>query len=211
MFRWACLVVASVATAFFGWLAYDLGREFKRASQATAAAARELQEAGKAVNRDLREVVENTRAGTAAMAEAGQTVNRDLPEMMDKTRQSAESLNQLARDLQQLRKLVGLADRPRDETLLGYANSVLDYIEEKGDRIGLAKNPLNKRLVDGQPAKQWVEAMRKPAAAIAAGALSRSDYLTALCGVWLIQVGDGEAMPLKDWLRANHPASQALK
>jgi hypothetical protein len=134
----------------------------------------------------------------------------DLPEIMDKTRKNAESLNQVAEDVQLLRAIAG-ADRPGDETLPGYVKSVLDYIEENGGRVGLFKNPLSKGLRDGQPAREWVKGRRQFALGLAVAPLTRNEFLNAFCGLWLIEDEKGEAVLLKKWLRANHPASMALK
>lgn len=144
------------------------------------------------VRRELRRVTE--------------TVNTQLPEILEKTRRSTETLAELSADIKQLRDLAG-ATAPRDQSLVVYADRVLDAIAASGGVIGTEKL-IGKALKDPEPAGQWVVGARREALLLTLRAKSRQQLLDGLCktkfgGIWYIQIADGQTQSLMDWTRAN--------
>ncbi|MBA3312861.1 MAG: hypothetical protein H0T47_06155 [Planctomycetaceae bacterium] len=141
---------------------------------------------------------------------SAQTVNRDLPVILANTRKSTETLAEVSGDIKELRNLAGVDDAPRDQTLVTYADSVLDLIETQADaKIGTEKL-IGKSLSDPVPAKEWVAGARKEAVWLTFRAKSRTELLDRLVRTkfgsdWKIQFGDAQPQSLREWLVENHP------
>jgi hypothetical protein len=188
MFKWACLLLAAVALAGLGWAINDARLELKRST------------------RTLNEILDKARTST-------DTVAASLPEILAKTRTSADTLAQLSEDVRQLRGLAGLSDRGRDRSLVAYAGGVLDAVEGSGGKVGLLKK-LGGGMKDVVPASEWVVGARREAVALVFVARSRAEVLDRLCknlfgSDWYIQVDDGKPVPLREWIKANHPESRS--
>ncbi len=146
------------------------------------------------------------------------TVNEQLPEILDKSRRSADALAAVSDDIRQLRDLAGApAAGARDETLAAYADSVLDALEKSDLSIGLKPKLFGDALKDTQPAKEWVVAARKEGLWLTFRAKSKAELLDGLTknkfgSDWYAQPpAGGEAVPLRDWLKANHPESRDVQ
>jgi hypothetical protein len=192
MFKWVCLGVAVLAVLVLGWMINDLRVELKQAVHT--------------INQNLPEMVEKTRKGT-------DTVVEHLPEIVVKTRKSADTLAELSEDVRQIKDLAGVVSQTREKTLVAYMDNVLDYIENSGGQIG-PKKLIGKGLKDPVSAREWVVGARKKALYLVLTCRSRQEFLEELCDKvfgtrWYIQIGEEEATPLIDWLRANHPESKS--
>jgi hypothetical protein len=198
-FKWVCLFFAVLAAGGLGWLLYDLDGELKQ----TARAVREFRA-------DLQGLTQTAREVGDEIGRTTRTLNKDLPGIVENTRATAEAVARITEEMNQFRKLVGGSDRPAEEGLPVYANSLLEFIQASGGKVGL-RNPLGRGLVLEQPADRWVMFARSQALALVFIARNRADYLNTLAGSYYIQVGDEAAKPLKEWLRANHPLSKELK
>lgn len=195
MFKWCCLAVAVVAVLIVGWMVNDVRLQASRAT--------------KTVNENLPEILEKSK-------QASQAVSDNLPAILEKSKKTTETLAELSEDVRQLRDLAGLTNRPRDEGLVRYADSVLDTIEAAGGTIGLKKKLLGSGLKDTMPTKEWVVGARKEALLLTVTARSRGEMLERLAknkfgSDWHLQVDGAEPVPLAGWLRANHPESKDLK
>lgn len=141
---------------------------------------------------------------------SAQTVNRDLPVILSNTRKSTETLAEVSRDIKDLRDLAGVQDAPRDETLVAYADDILDLIESRPDATIGTEKIVGKELSDPLPASAWVAGARKEAVWLTFRAKSKRELLDRLTeskfgSPWKIKAGDGEPVPLREWLIENHP------
>lgn len=137
------------------------------------------------------------------------TVNRDLPVILANTKQSTQTLAEVSDDIKELRNLAGVSDVPRDETLVAYADSVLDLVEAQQAVIGTNKL-IGSSLSDPQPAAVWGAATRKEAVWLTFRAASKRELLDRLTetkfgSAWQIQFGEDKPLPLRDWLGEHHP------
>ena len=142
-------------------------------------------------------------------------LNQNLPPILENTKKSTTTLAELSEDLRQLRDLAG-ATGPRDRSLVTYADSVLDFVEASGARIGLSKKIFGSGLKDVVPAKEWVIAARKEALWLTFRVKSREELLERLCknmfgSAWHIEAEGAKPVRLMDWLRANHPESMSAQ
>jgi hypothetical protein len=191
MFKWSCLGAAAVGLAVVLWMLNDVRLETQRAVRT--------------INDNLPEIVAKTKTGTDVVA-------THLPEIVDKTRKTTTTLAELAEDVRQLKDLAGLSATVRDQGLVAYADSVLEFLENAPIKIG-TKKLVGKGLSDPTPAKDWCVAARKKAVLLMTISRSKQDFLTRLgdkvLGTqWYVQEGAGEPMLLVDWLRAHHPDSK---
>jgi hypothetical protein len=196
MFKWLCLGLAFLAVGVLGWMLNDVRHSIKPTVQT--------------INENLPAILEKTRTSTTSL-------DQNLPEILEKTRLTTETLAELAEDIRQLKELTGATAQPRDKTLVAYATSVMNFIEESGGTIGFKKH-FSSSLKDPRPAREWAASVRKQKAVFLTYiASSRKDFLTRLCESavlgtkWYIQVGASDPVPLADWIKANHPESKDLK
>ncbi|MGC1273834.1 MAG: hypothetical protein WBC44_09020 [Planctomycetaceae bacterium] len=140
------------------------------------------------------------------------TVNRNLPVILDNTRKTTETLAEVSSDIKDLRNLAGVQETPRDETLVVYADTLLDLIEaQQNTTIGTEKL-VGQSLSDPLPARDWVAGARKEAVWLTFRAKSKRELLDRLTeskfgSPWKIQTGDAEPIALRDWLVENHPVT----
>jgi len=183
MFKWTCLTVAVLFLSLLGWMANDTRQEVRRSTQSVQA--------------------------------SGDIVNEHLPIIVEKTRITTETLAELSADLRQLKELAGVAGTARDQNLVAYADSALDQIEKSGGSIGLKKTLGGNGLKNTLPAKEWVVGARKEALLLTVLVKSKEELASRLMknkfgSSWHIQFGDKDAVPLFNWLRENHMASNEL-
>ena len=143
---------------------------------------------------------------------SAETVNRDLPVILANTRRSTETLAEVSRDIKEFRDLAGVQDAPRDETLVAYADEILDLIESQENAVIGTEKLIGKELSDPLPAKEWVAGARKEAVVLTLRAKSRHELLDRLTNSkfgssWRIKVASAEPVPLRDWLAENHAAT----
>jgi hypothetical protein len=141
---------------------------------------------------------------------SAQTVNRDLPVILSNTRKSTDTLAEVSSDIKDLRDLAGVQDAPRDETLVAYADEVLDLIESQPDAAIGTEKLIGKALSEPLPAREWAVGARKEAVWLTFRAKSKRELLDRLTeskfgSPWKIKVGEQTPMALRDWLAENHP------
>ena len=135
-------------------------------------------------------------------------VNDNLPIILEQTRTSTETLATLSEDLREFRDLAGAAG-PRDDTLVTYADEILDLVQgQTSARIGVEKL-IGSSLDDPRPAVDWVADARKEAVLQTLRSATRFELLNRLChnrfgSPWRIQFGDDEPVLLMEWMRDNH-------
>lgn len=196
MFKWACLGVAVVFLSVLGWMINDLRVEVRRSSQI--------------VDEHLPPIMDKTRKATDSLL-----VN--LPEIADRVHTTTATVAELTEDIRQLRELLGLPrGKKRDETLVGYATSVLDALEKSGGVIGLKKT-VGKGLKSPVAANEWVQGARREAflLTLLGKAKSKQDMLTRLAtnwrgSNWYIQIDGQEPVTVLNWLKANHAPTREL-
>ena len=140
------------------------------------------------------------------------TVNRNLPVILDNTRKTTDTLAEVSRDIKDLRDLAGLQDAPRDETLVTYADEILDLVEQQRDAVIGTEKLIGKSLSDPLRASEWVAGARKEALVLTVRAKSKHELLRRLTenkfgSAWKIQFGEAAPVPLRDWLVENHMAT----
>ena len=141
---------------------------------------------------------------------SARTVNRDLPVILSNTRKTTDTLAEVSRDIKDLRNLAGVEDAPRDETLVAYADALLDLIESQENAAVGTEKLIGTDLSDPLSAAEWVAGARKEAVWLTFRAKSKRELLDRLTeskfgSPWLIRIGDSEPVPLRDWLAENHP------
>ena len=140
------------------------------------------------------------------------TVNDNLPVILDNTRKTTETLAEVSRDIKDLRNLAGVQETPRDATLVTYADSVLDLIEQQEQAMIGTEKLVGTALSDLLPAAEWAAGARKEAVWLAFRAKSKRELLDRLIEnkfgtPWQIQFADAEPVSLRDWLVQHHPAT----
>lgn len=201
MFKWTCLTVAVIFLSLLLWLVNDVRLQIRRTSQVVLTT-------GQTVNEHLPVIVEKTRTTTDTVAE-------HLPEIVEKAQKSSETLADLSEDIRQLKELAGVSNSTRDNSLVVYADSVLDCIEASGGTIGLKKTLGGSGLKSTSPAKEWTVSARKEALFLTVVAKSKKELLKRLTenkfgSYWYIQLEDKSPLPLVEWLKANHAATNEL-
>jgi hypothetical protein len=144
------------------------------------------------------------------------TVNEKLPEILEKSRRSADAMAEVSADIRQMRDLAGAPEGARDQTLVAYADALLDAVQASGGTIGLKPKLIGSELKDTQPAAEWAVAARKEALWLTLRVKSKQELLERLTknmygSEWYIQLPGKEPQALAEWLKANHPESREEK
>lgn len=195
MFKWVCLAVAVIALSLLAWEVNDLRLEIKRTNDR--------------VNQHLPQILERLDAATL-------TLNQQLPRIVDRAELTADTFAEISQDIKQLKELAGLVNSPRDKNLVAYANSVLKLIEAQDAVIG-TKRLTGKGLSSPVPAAEWASGARKESLFLTVVCRSRGEFLDRLCyrlaltrPAWQIQFERQEPVPLRTWIKENHPESKDL-
>lgn len=160
---------------------------------------------------DLRLELKET---TATIKQTAETLDSDLPRILANTRASTETLSVLSQDVKNLRQLAGTAGGNRDESLVLYADSLLNLIAKQDAKIG-RKKLIGRKLNDPVPAKEWVVGARREAVVQAFRVRSKQEMLdklgkTVTGGHWYIEFADADPQPLIDWAKQKHPQTAKL-
>ena len=81
-------------------------------------------------------------------------VAEHLPAVLANVKQGTETLAHLSKDIEGMRDLAGIAGGPRDRSLVVYADSVLDFLDQQKGQIGLEKL-VGKGLKDIVAVQDW--------------------------------------------------------
>jgi hypothetical protein len=160
---------------------------------------------------DLRLELKET---TATFKQTAEKLNHDLPRILANTKASTETLKALSQDVKNLRQLAGTAGGKRDDSLVLYADSLLNLIGKQDAKIG-RKKLIGRKLNDPVPAKEWVVGARREAVVQAFRVRSKPEMLeklgkTVTGSHWYIQFADSEPQPLIDWAKQKHPETAKL-
>jgi len=141
-------------------------------------------------------------------------VDQHLPAVLANVKQGTETLAHLSKDIEGLRDLAGVASGPRDRSLVVYADSILDFLDQQKGQIGLSKL-VGKGMKDVVPVQDWVNGARKEALWLTFRANSKAELLDRLGknkfgSAWYFAPTGGEAVPLIDFVKANHADSKTL-
>ncbi|MGE0545501.1 MAG: hypothetical protein AB7O24_28470 [Kofleriaceae bacterium] len=140
-------------------------------------------------------------------------VNENLPEILANAKQVTGTLAQLSKDVEGLRDLAGIASGPQDRSLVVYADSVLDFLEQQTGQVGLEK-VIGGGIKDAVSVQDWVQSARKEAVWLSFRASTKAELLDRLAknkfgSAWQFVSATGERIPLIDLVRKNHPGSAA--
>lgn len=141
-------------------------------------------------------------------------VSAQLPAVLHNVKIATDTLAHVAKDIESLRDLTGLASAPGDRSLVQYADSVLDFLETQQGTIGRTK-VIGQGLKDVVPAQDWVTGARKEALWLSFRASSKQELLDRLGKTkfgehWMFAPPAGPPVPLIDFLKKNHPGSATL-
>jgi len=142
-------------------------------------------------------------------------VDQHLPAVLANVKQGTETLAHLSKDIEGLRDLAGVANGPRDRSLVTYADSVLDFLDQQKGQIALDKL-IGKGMKDAVSVQDWVTAARKEALWLTFRANSKAELLDRLgknkfgSPWYFVPAAGGAAVPLIDYLKQNHPDSKTL-
>ncbi len=141
-----------------------------------------------------------------------QRLDEHLPEILANTKRSSETLAVLSDDIKQLRDLAGVSNGTRDRSLVVFADSLLDELQESKGKVGLKPKLFGKALKDTELASDWVVQARKEALWLSFRSKSKTELIERLCknkfgSDWYTQEGEGDPELLMDWFRAKelHP------
>jgi hypothetical protein len=136
-------------------------------------------------------------------------VTRHLPQIIDNVRTGTETLASVARDIDGLRDLAGIAGGPNDPSLIRYADAVLDFLEQLPGQIGLEK-VVGSDMKDLISARAWVADSRKEALWLTVRADTPAELVDRLAhnkfGSAYYYVGpDGARIALAELIRSKVP------
>ena len=149
------------------------------------------------------------------LARTNAMVDEHLPQILANMKTITSTLADVSKDVQSFRNLAGLVDAPSDKSLVAYADSVLDFLEQQpAGKIGLAKL-VGSGMKDVADASQWARDSRKEALWLTLRASTKAELLDRLSknkfgSDWMYFAPGIDPMPLRDFLRLNHPESKGL-
>ena len=144
-----------------------------------------------------------------------ETVNAHLPQILANVNTATQTLAAVSKDINSFRDLAGLVDTPQDRSLVVYADSILDFLEQQTTgQIGLTKL-VGKGLKDVVSAADWARDSRKEALWLTFRASTKKELLERIgknkFGSDFYFTAPGiEPMTLMDFLKNNHPASKGI-
>lgn len=144
-----------------------------------------------------------------------ETVNAHLPQILANVNTATQTLAAVSKDINSFRDLAGLVDTPQDRSLVVYADSILDFLEQQTTgQIGLSKI-VGKGLKDVVSAADWARDSRKEALWLTFRASTKKELLERIgknkFGSDFYFTAPGiEPMTLIDFLKNNHPDSRGL-
>jgi hypothetical protein len=145
-----------------------------------------------------------------------ETVNAHLPQILANVNTATTTLAALSSDINSFRDLAGLADATgQDASLVAYADSVLDFLEQQPQgQIGLEKL-VGKGLKDVISSADWARDSRKEALWLTVRASTKQELLDRMGtnkfgSDWYYTAPGIEPIKLIDFLRSNHAPSRGL-
>jgi hypothetical protein len=144
-----------------------------------------------------------------------QTVNAHLPQILANVNTATTTLAAVSKDINAFRDLAGLVDTPQDRSLVVYADSILDFLEQQPEgQIGLSKT-FGQGMKDVVPSAAWARDSRKEALWLTFRASTKAELLQRIgknkFGSDFYYTAPGIApMTLIEFLELNHPPSKGL-
>lgn len=227
LFRWACLLVAVVALAAFGWMLNDLRLEVKglgrNAEQLLAKADLLLDKTDKQLPRILSETEQVTNQlkthlpRILAQTElAASTVNTQLPTLLARTEVAIDNVADVSENFKQYKGLLGVVHAAtQNKGLFSYGTSVLSWLGNTEANLGLKPAGSNQPLRQVTPAKEWASTAQKDAQFLSLAGKTKEDVLhglarTKAASAWHIQLPNQAPRLLADWLKETHPESKGV-
>lgn len=223
-FKWVCLGVAVVFLSALLWMVNDIRLQVRQSAHTVQESGKVVQKAGRVIDEDLPEIVQRSRDTSKAVSE-------NLPELLEKSKTVSEKLlhasealpeimdqiKALAEDVKRLKELLaGSSLVKHDDSVVAFANGVLNAIEKADGVIGVTKN-VGSGLKDTRKAEDWVREERREVFWLAAvRGKSKKEIVegivkTKLGFSWHIQLsGSKKHVTLLEWLKKNHPETAAL-
>lgn len=143
------------------------------------------------------------------------TVNAHLPQILANVNTATTTLAAVSKDINSFRDLAGLVDTPQDRSLVVYADSILDFLEQQTTgQIGVTK-VVGSGLKDLVTAPDWARDARKEALWLTFRASTKEELLqrigqTKFGSDWYFVAPGIAPTKLIDFLRNNHLASKGL-
>ena len=162
-----------------------------------------------------------TSRASLALSQSNQTlatVNEELPEMVSEAKKITHTLAMLSEDVNALKELAGFQPGARDDSLVRFANSLLDLLEQEtsdsNGRIGLMKT-FGIGLKNLEPVEEFVVGARREAALLVFRAKSKQEVLHRLAHNWsgkpfYLEIEGQEPAALEEWFRDKHTESKTL-
>jgi hypothetical protein len=142
-----------------------------------------------------------------------ETVNAHLPQILANVSTATTTLADVSKDINAFRDLAGLAGSAgQDRSLVVYADSVLDFLEQQPQgQIGLSKL-VGKGLKDVITSAEWARDTRKEALWLTFRASTKKELLDRIGknkfgSDWYFTAPGIEPMTLIEFLRLYHPES----
>lgn len=144
-----------------------------------------------------------------------ETVNAHLPQILANVNTATTTLAAVSKDINSFRDLAGLVDTPQDRSLVVYADSILDFLEQQTTgQIGVTK-VVGSGLKDLVTAADWARDSRKEALWLTFRASTKEELLrrigkTKFGSDWYFVAPGIEPTKLIDFLKNNHAESKGL-
>ncbi|HLL21026.1 MAG TPA: hypothetical protein VK427_02795 [Kofleriaceae bacterium] len=144
-----------------------------------------------------------------------ETINTHLPQILANVNTATTTLAAVSKDINSFRDLAGMVDTPQDRSLVAYADSILDFLEQQTTgQIGLTK-VVGSGLKDVVTAAEWARAARKEALWLTFRASTRAELLerlgkTKFGSDWYYLAPGIAPTKLVDFLVANHLDSKSV-
>jgi hypothetical protein len=232
VFRWACLLVAVVALAAFGWMLNDMRLEVKALGQKAEKLADKTDALVDRVDKQVPQILDRADRASGQLdrqlpriltqtEQASKALNTQLPTLLKRTETllehtevAVDSMAELSDSFKQYKGLMGVVHvATQNKGLFSYATSLLGFLGKHDATVGL-KKPGSDELRRAVPAKEWAAAAAKDAHFVSLGAKTKDDVLHGLArsgssAPLHIKIGDKPPRLLAAWLKESHPESKA--
>src|SRR5262249_50683896 len=129
LFKWACLLVAVVALAAFGWMLNDVRLEVKSLAPKVEKLTDRTEQLVEKADKTLPPILTQTEQAT-------RTVDANLPTLLARSEallarsdDAVENLARLTEGLERYEQLMGVVHAgSQDKGMLAYGNSILDFL-----------------------------------------------------------------------------------
>jgi hypothetical protein len=228
VFKWACLLVAVVALAAFGWILNDVRLQVRDLAEKADSQLTEIKRLTEKADKQLPRILTQTEAVTGQLdrhlprlltqtEKASDTINTHLPTLLTHSEVAVDDLADLSDSFKQYKGLMGVVHvASQNKGMLSYGLSILSLLGGHDATIGVKKPGSKQELRRAVPAKQWASAAQKDAQFLSMVSTSKADVLHGLARTksaspLYIQVEKQAPRLLADWLKETHPESKGVE